>query len=244
MLCGAGVATPKPPAAHLAQEVAVVGASIADGMGAPPGGGWAELLADDLGVRADVSADPGAGFVARGVAKEGPMWRLLPALQLDRVHPDVVLVQAGHNDVGEPLLPVIVSVTRLFEAIHTLTPDSVIGLISVFPTGDEPSAAARTTDAAIVAAARTAVPDVFVFDPITGRWHFPRLRDGLHPTEAGHEWIAQRLTGPLRDALDPHQRNSPRRGPTWPDLLTLIFGNSMPDSRQNQGFLGVVTANA
>jgi len=51
---------------------------------------------------------------------------------------------------------------------------------------------------AIVAAARHADPAVIVFDPITSHWHFPRIGDQLHPTPAGHEWIAHRLARGLR----------------------------------------------
>ncbi len=243
VMCGAGVAGPKVyPVHRTSPVVAVVGASIAWGEGASPGEGWADLLADRLGVQADVSADPGAGFVATGWRHGGPMSRLLPDLDLDRLHPALVLVQAGHNDIGTPLPDVTRRVTALFDAIREQTPHSVVGLISVFPTGDQPSAAARATDAAIVAAARAAWPGLIVFDPITGRWRFPRLTDGLHPTEEGHHWIAARLAGPLQGALDRGRTRGPEPMPSWPDLLNSTFGSTTVDSRQGQPFHRVVTA--
>jgi lysophospholipase L1-like esterase len=47
-------------------------------------------------------------------------------------------------------------------------------------------------------AARHADPNVEVFDPLAGYWHFPRIGDHLHPTDAGHRWIAERLAAGLR----------------------------------------------
>ncbi len=49
-----------------------------------------------------------------------------------------------------------------------------------------------------MAAARQADPAIIVFDPITSHWQFPRIGDHLHPTPAGHEWIAHQLAGGLR----------------------------------------------
>jgi lysophospholipase L1-like esterase len=40
-----------------------------------------------------------------------------------------------------------------------------------------------------------------VFNPLTGHWHFPRIRDHLHSTAAGHRWIAERLAAGLRQRL-------------------------------------------
>jgi lysophospholipase L1-like esterase len=50
----------------------------------------------------------------------------------------------------------------------------------------------------IVAAARAAYPRVVVFDPIAEQWRFPRSADHLHPTAAGHQWIAERIATGLR----------------------------------------------
>ena len=78
------------------------------------------------------------------------------------------------------------------------------------------SGPARATDQAIVAAARHADRAVVVFDPIAGHWHFPRIRDHLHPTAAGHRWIAGRLAAglrpPDRGLKSGHRLNAPARG--------------------------------
>jgi hypothetical protein len=106
-------------------------------------------------------------------------------------------------------------------------------VLTVFPRG-VPTPATRATDQAIVAAARYADPAIIVFDPITSRWQFPRIGDHLHPTPAGHEWIANQLAGGLRadGVLDraslsdrasggPHRAAGPNPGSwlnTRPDL--------------------------
>ena len=41
-------------------------------------------------------------------------------------------------------------------------------------------------------------PHILVFDPLAGHWYFPRIGDHLHPTSAGHLWIAERLAAGLR----------------------------------------------
>jgi acyl-CoA thioesterase I len=83
-------------------------------------------------------------------------------------------------------------------------------VLTVFPRG-RPDPAAIATDQAIVAAARHADPEVIVFDPIAGHWQFPRIGDHLHPTPAGHEWIARRLATAFRrpGLLDRADRTEP-----------------------------------
>jgi acyl-CoA thioesterase-1 len=108
-----------------------------------------------------------------------------------------VLVQGGHNDIGRPVAAVTHSVRALIAQIRCASPNSRIGIVSVFPTGQTASPAARTTDRVIVSAARTADPKILVFDPITEHWSFPRIGDDLHPSPAGHRWIAARIAAGL-----------------------------------------------
>ena len=48
-------------------------------------------------------------------------------------------------------------------------------------------------------AARAADHAVIIIDPPTGRWRFPHMRDGLHPTAAGSAWIAGQVAAVLRE---------------------------------------------
>ncbi|KZM69114.1 SGNH/GDSL hydrolase family protein [Nocardia terpenica] len=182
--------------------LAVVGASISYGIGADGANqAWPAVLGKQLGWRTVVSADPGAGYLAPGQRARGPMRKLLAELDLTTTHPSVVIVQAGYNDIGMPAAQLTDSVRQVVRQIHAEAPGAAIGVLTVFPKG-RPSEAAAATDAVIVSAARSADPHVAVFDPITAHWMFPTVTDRLHPTPAGHRWIADRmLTDFRRDGL-------------------------------------------
>jgi lysophospholipase L1-like esterase len=178
--------------------VAVVGASFSAGVGARGRNqAWPADLGRLLHLRVAVSAVPGAGYLNPGAGHRGPFTVLAAGLDLARLRPAAVLIQGGHNDIGRPAAALRRSVRSLITRIHCETPGSRIGVISVFATGAKASPAARRTDQIIVAAARGAAPRVVIFDPITQDWRFPRAGDHLHPTAAGHRWIAARIAGAL-----------------------------------------------
>jgi acyl-CoA thioesterase-1 len=179
--------------------LAVVGASFTAGYGArQPSEAFPQQLGRLLGWRVSVSADPGAGYLNPGHGHLGPLAALTDRLDLVRLHPAVVLVQSGHNDIGTPLGALAVSVRSLINQIHCEAPQARLGVITVFISGDRPTSAALATDRTIVAAARQADPQVMVFDPLAQHWHFPRITDQLHPSPEGHRWIAARIAATLR----------------------------------------------
>jgi len=178
--------------------LAVVGASISDGVGAGnPDDAWPAVLAQQLGWQSEVAADPGAGYIALGRHRLGPMLRLLGKLQLHEHHPTMVIVQAGYNDIGMPPVQLAAGVRNVIGQIQTQAPDAAIGVMTVFPKG-QPSSAAWATDETIVSAARATDPHIYVFDPLTSHWVFPTISDRLHPTTAGHRWIADKLAADFR----------------------------------------------
>lgn len=146
-----------------------------------------------LGWRVAVDADPGAGYVNPGNGDLGPFSRLASQLDLGRLHPRAIIIQGGHDDIGRPLPLIRDRVERLVAEIHREAPHSLLVVLNVFARGNRPSSAAVATDRAIVGAARRADPGVVVVDPLAEHWHFPRIGDHLHPTVAGHRWIARRL---------------------------------------------------
>ena len=179
--------------------LAVVGASFSAGVGAGhPGDAWPEDLARIMHWRLIVSADPGAGYVNPGAGHRGPFSRLAARLNLARAHPQTVIIQGGHDDAGLPLALIRQRVQSLIASIRRAAPGARLVLLTVFPRGNKPPGAVWATDQAIVAAARQADPAVLIFDPLAGHWHFPRIGDHLHPTPAGHRWIAERLAAGLR----------------------------------------------
>jgi lysophospholipase L1-like esterase len=179
--------------------LAVVGASFSAGVGAGrPSDAWPEDLARIMHWRLAVSADPGAGYVNPGAGHRGPFSRLAARLHLARTDPQTIIIQGGHDDIGRPLPLIKQQVESLIAMIRRVAPRARLAFLTVFPRGGAPSGPAWATDQAIVAAARHADPAIEVFDPLAGHWHFPRIGDHLHPTPAGHRWIAERLAAGLR----------------------------------------------
>jgi acyl-CoA thioesterase I len=194
-------AAPATRAGNLHPVLAVVGASFSAGVGARAAAqAWPADLGRMLHMRVEVSAVPGAGFITAGRGRRGPFAKLTGQLKLAQLRPAVVVIQGGHNDIGRPAAALSRSVRALVNSIRCQAPGTRVCVVSVFPTGNVPSRAALATDRVIVAAAREADPQVIVLDPITQHWHFPRMRDQLHPTAAGHQWIAAKVAGALRAA--------------------------------------------
>jgi len=177
----------------------IVGASFTAGVGpGNPNGSWASLLAHRLGWDAVVYGDPGAGYVRPGVHRQGPVAREISAVDLRKLNPALVIVQAGHNDMGVPAALEQLRVKQVIAQIRAAVPDAGIALITVF-VGRLHRAAAYQTDRTIVAAAKAADPAVIIMDPLAGKWKFARIRDGLHPTAAGSAWIAGQVGETLVD---------------------------------------------
>jgi lysophospholipase L1-like esterase len=170
--------------------VVIVGASFTAGVGpGNPDGSWAVLLTRRLGWNAVVYGDPGAGYVRPGIHREGPVSREITAVHLRKLNPALVIVQAGHNDMGVPAALEALRVKQAIAQIRAAAPDAGIALITVF-VGRLHLPAMAQTDRTIVTAAKAADPAVIIMDPLTGKWKFARIRDGLHPTAAGSQWIA------------------------------------------------------
>ncbi len=89
--------------AHGNGKLAIVGASFTAGVGAgSPDRSWAVLLARMLHWDAAVYGDPGAGYVRAGVERDGPVAAEIARIGLRVLRPTLVIVQAGHDDIGVP----------------------------------------------------------------------------------------------------------------------------------------------
>jgi lysophospholipase L1-like esterase len=183
---------------HGAPRVAIVGASFTAGVGAgAPDRSWAVLLTRMERWDAVIYGDPGAGYVRPGVEHGGPVARELARVGLRALRPALVIVQAGHDDIGEPPPLIEARVAQAIALIRAEAPRARIALLTVFP-GRSHAARVYRTDQAIVTAARAADPGVIIMDPLSERWSFPRVRDALHPTAEGDADIALKVAGILR----------------------------------------------
>jgi acyl-CoA thioesterase I len=188
-----------------AARLAVVGASFTAGVG--PGAAsrsWAVLLARLLRWSAVVDGVPGAGYVRAGLRGQWPVAAELTRIGLRALAPSLVIIQAGHDDIGVPERAEEQRVRQAIALIRAQAPHARIALITVFTTRagrfapQYAPAVAYRTDHAIASAAAAADHSVIIMDPLAARWAFGRSRDGLHPSAAGDEWIAHKVAGILR----------------------------------------------
>ena len=192
--------------AALGPPLAIVGASFTAGVGSgSPGKSWAVVLARLLHWDAAIYGDPGAGYVRAGVARKGPVAAEIARLDLRVLAPALVIVQAGHDDIGVPPQLEQRRVDQAVALIHAEAPHARIALLTVFAARSATaaarsrSAAAYRTDHAIVTAGRAADRNVIIIDPLVAGWTFPRAHDGLHPTASGSAWIAGQVAAILKE---------------------------------------------
>jgi lysophospholipase L1-like esterase len=178
--------------------VAIVGASYTAGIG--PGNpelSWAVDLAKLQHWNAVIYGVPGAGYIRNGASGRGPMARMLSREGLRGLGPSLVIVQAGHDDIGAAAALEGRRVGAAVDQIRAAAPSARIALLTTFAASMDGSPALRRTDHAIVTAGTAADPGIIVMDPLAGRWRFPRAGDGLHPTAAGDAWIARTVAAVL-----------------------------------------------
>ena len=181
-----------------APSLVVVGASFTAGVGSgDPDRSWAVALANTLHWNAVVYGVAGAGYVRSGAGRQGPVAAEIGRVRLPSLQPALVIVQAGHDDIGIPVRLETQRVEQAVRLIHAEVPRARIALLTVFP-GRSPRSAAYRTDHAIVTAGIAADRGVIVIDPLVSGWKYPRSRDGLHPTAAGSTWLAGKVAGILR----------------------------------------------
>jgi lysophospholipase L1-like esterase len=183
-----------------------LGASFTAGVGAGrPSQSWAIRLAELIQWRAVTIGVPGAGYVAAGPGRIGPVSREVIRAQLGALHPGLIIVQAGHDDLRIPPGEVAARVASLVRGLRAAAPDAGLAFLTVF---SAPDAAGRllarelSIDSAIAAAIRRADAGAVIIDPLRGHWRFPRADGGagLHPSSGGHLVIAERVARALARA--------------------------------------------
>jgi hypothetical protein len=131
---------------HKVPTIVIVGASFTAGVGSGnPGKSWAVGLARLLHWDAVIYGDPGAGYVRAGAGRKGPVAAEIARVDLRALGPALVIVQAGHDDIGVPPRLEQRRVEQAVALIRAEAPRARIGLLTVFA-GRSPSAAAYRTD--------------------------------------------------------------------------------------------------
>jgi lysophospholipase L1-like esterase len=185
---------------HRLPTIAIVGASYTAGIGPNnPELSWAVVLARLLHWNAVIYGVPGAGYASASPSGRGPMSRMLGQEDLHSLSPALVLVQAGHDDLGVPGVLEQRRVQAAMGLIRSAAPGARIGLVTTFAISPGGTPALRRIDHAIITGGTTADPGVIVMDPLAGHWNFPRaVGNDLHPTAAGDAWIAHKVAAALR----------------------------------------------
>jgi lysophospholipase L1-like esterase len=188
-------------------RIAIIGDSYTAGSGEGGNGprSWPELATvlltrQGIEVDADVAAEGGAGYGLRG--SRGSAFEDLTA-QAVRRNDDLIVFFGSRND--QPVDPQKFSslAADTFHLARFAAPAAKVLVIGPpWPTASPPSAVLKIRDSLREQAA--AVGAVFV-DPITEGWFVgqPDLigQDGVHPNDAGHVYMAEKIAPLIYDQL-------------------------------------------
>jgi lysophospholipase L1-like esterase len=173
----------------------------------PPERAYAAATARELGWQVIIGGLGGTGFAAPGATHE-PFHVLFERQLAWRPPPDMVIVAGGHNDRTYAPATVAAAAGGLFGKIRQLWPDSRLVLIGpMWGNGTPDSSVLEIRDALGVVARALKIPFI---DPLGGKWitgdradHAGNagkyiMRDGVHPNDNGHRYLAARLAAELR----------------------------------------------
>ena len=187
--------------------VAFIGDSYTGGsdMGGNGDQNYTMILGHQLGWNIVNHAAGGTGYV-HGSAEAGPFEsQQLPAVVA--AHPDVVIIVGSRNDINERPQDITQAADHLYDSIRRQLPGAKILVESPIWPGGAPPAMDDVRTAVLRAAATDDVPFV---DPITDRWFDDGQvgligSDGVHPNDAGHAYIAERMIGVLQRTITVHR---------------------------------------
>jgi lysophospholipase L1-like esterase len=192
---------------HRLNHVAVIGDSYTTGTeegGVGPNSwpvrAWQTLGARGVRIAADVAAEGRAGYGVRG--DHGSVFEDLAARA---VRPDDALVVffGSRNDQGVDLGVLDGMARGTFDLARRVAPAARFLVIGPpWPTADVPDSVLQVRD--VLNAAAHAAGAAFV-DPIGDGWFVDRPdligADGVHPNDAGHEYLADKIAPLIRTQL-------------------------------------------
>ncbi|MDT5017337.1 MAG: hypothetical protein QOD39_3497 [Mycobacterium sp.] len=161
---------------------------------------WQWLASQGVAISADVAAEGGAGYGTRG--NHGSVFEDLTA---DAVKPDDVLVVffGSRNDQAVDPTQLSILTWGTFQLARRTAPKARFLVIGPpWPTSDPPDAILRIRDALKYQAG---VAGATFIDPIATGWFVGRPdligKDGIHPTDAGHAYMAGMIAPLIRAQL-------------------------------------------
>jgi lysophospholipase L1-like esterase len=183
--------------------IAVYGDSYSAGgrQGGKGATGWPAIVADRLDAELRLHAAGGAGYVNGSRAADETFLDQVRAAPDPEA--DVVVVFGSRNDRDLPRVDIKSQATAVYAAIRSASPSAQ--LVVIGPAWDDdvaPDEMFLARDA--VASAAAAAGALFV-DPLAGEWLLDRPEliggDGVHPNDAGHVYLADRIEPVVREAL-------------------------------------------
>jgi lysophospholipase L1-like esterase len=160
--------------------------------------GWPRIVAGEKRWKVLNLAVAGTGFRNPGWTGQPVRTRVAAAI---RAKPDIVFVAAGHNDSRWSVSTTATAARSVIDRLHVALPHAVIVVVGpIWQDGSPPSRCLELRYRLRTMAA--AVGGIFI-DPIAERWFASRAHrfigsDGIHPTNAGHRYIAARILVHLR----------------------------------------------
>lgn len=167
---------------------------------------WTKIVgsrfyAESRPVDMNVIGHPGAGYIVRGSEKVTFAEAATTGL---RSTSDLVLVFGSRNDGKQDPAAMTAAAADLFAKIRERAPQAKV--IAVGPAWvDENVPDFITSDSQAIAAAASAA-DVEYVSPLDQRWFFGADSnligaDGVHPTKAGHQYLAEKMYGLISKML-------------------------------------------
>lgn len=180
-------------------RVAVIGDSYTAGSGEGglgekswPRQTWHILARQGVSTAADVGAEGGAGYGTRG-----SRGRLFEDLTAATVKSDdrLVVFFGSRNDLGVPPAQLSILAYGTFQLARRIAPTAKLLVIGPpWPAADPPADVARIRD---VLEYQAGLAEATFVDPLAEGWFvgMPELigADGVHPTDAGHAYMANRI---------------------------------------------------
>ncbi|MBT1541357.1 SGNH/GDSL hydrolase family protein [Curtobacterium flaccumfaciens pv. flaccumfaciens] len=185
-------------------RVLIVGDSYTSGRGSTSGiHGWAQDISEDRGWKAKIDDYPGTGYVDVG-ASGSSHFTFGPRIERDAsFDPELVIVQGSQNDWLVDADTLRAAVERTLRTAQQTWPDAVV--VAFGPSAPLPHAKTTVGVAASVSSAAATVGVPYI-DALAGRWFTTTnspgysAPDGGHPNDAGHQYLADRVSEAL-DAL-------------------------------------------